>query len=62
MNVEWWGGEQSSPPADCKSALRPSFADCLLSVFICVHLWFDKRCLSYPTASYSSEPESDVTD
>ena len=21
MNVEWWGGEQSSPPADCKSAL-----------------------------------------
>ena len=22
MNVEWWGGEQSSPPADYKSALR----------------------------------------
>ena len=21
MNVEWWGGEQSSPPADYKSAL-----------------------------------------
>ena len=24
MNVEWWGGEQSSPPADYKSAIvRP---------------------------------------
>ena len=21
MNVEWWGGEQSSPPADYKSAI-----------------------------------------
>ena len=26
MNVEWWGGEQSSPPADYKSA-RPVPAD-----------------------------------
>ena len=28
MNVEWWGGEQSSPPADYKSALRRDQASC----------------------------------
>ena len=26
MNVEWWGGEQSSPPAEYNSALRRSQA------------------------------------
>ena len=32
MNVEWWGGEQSSPPADCNSALPAAKLRCLVGL------------------------------
>ncbi len=44
MNVEWRGGEQSSPPADYKSALL----DCRVQVGACIRVsqtFLESLCL-----------------